>query len=282
MPIPAGPSGAEAGDGINGPCDDWTPFGDWTCNLTGAALAVTGEALTAATEVLYWASGQQFGLCTQTIRPCRRDCWGMGSYNWGRDLLPTWGGSPFSGWPTPALINGEWFNLVCGACGDNCSCTMISEAMLPGPVWSVTTVKVDGVTLTPDVDYRVDDNRILVRLGGEMWPACNDLSQADTEEGTWSATVEFGQPPPTLGGIAVGALAAEIAKLLVCDASCGLSPFFLSSFSRQGVSASFDTEQEFGNLPAVSLFIRTFNPNGLRGPAVAYNLDGPNFRRVGT
>jgi hypothetical protein len=242
------------------------------------SAAVSGDGLAAATEVLFYASGQQFGLCTQTLRPCRRDC--EGTY-WAGNQFPEWGGGLGSSWPVPALIDGQWYNLTCGTCGDNCSCSMISEAMLPAPVYDITEVKVDGVVLSPDA-YRVDDYRILVRLDGEMWPWCNDLSVGDTEVGTWSVTARFGQPPPVLGSIAVGELACEISKLIACDSGCKLSPFFLQSLNRQGVQFTFDPQQEFGMLPATSLFIKTFNPNGLRGRAQAYNLDGPTFRIVGT
>lgn len=278
MPIPAGPTTDEAASGLSGPCADWEPPAAWCCTLTGVAASVTGDALAAATEILFFASGQQFGLCEQTLRPCRRDC--EGTY-WGANQFPEWGGGLGSTYPQPALIDGQWYNLTCGTCGDNCSCSMISEAMLPGPVWDITEVKVDGVVLSAD-DYRVDDHRILVRLGGEMWPWCNDLSVADTEVGTWSVTARFGQPPPVLGSIAVGELACQIAKLIACDSSCVLSPFFLTSLNRQGVSMTFDPQQEFGMLPATSLFVKTFNPYGLRGRAQAYNLDGPTFRLAGT
>lgn len=278
MPIPAGSSGESSGAGIAGPCADWEPPDAWCCTLTGMAASVSGDALAAATEILFYASGQQYGLCEQTLRPCRRDC--EGTY-WTQGQFPEWGGGLGSSWPMPALIDGQWYNLTCGTCGDNCSCSDISEAMLPGPVYDITAVKVDGVTLNQDA-YRVDDHRILVRLDGGTWPWCNDLSVADTEVGTWSVTARFGQPPPRLGSIAVGELACELAKLIACDTSCKLSPFFLQSLNRQGVSLTFDPQQEFGMLPATSLFIKTFNPYHLRGRAQSYNLDGPTFRLVGT
>lgn len=272
MSIPAGETTGSGGTAglLGGPCTTWDPPTAWCCNLTGASAAVTGDALQAATEVLYNLSGQRFGLCEQTLRPCRRDCddgWvGSGSY------------------PQPALINGQWFNLVCGSCGDNCSCAFLSEALLPGPVYDITTVKVDGVELAPD-DYRLDDFHILVRLGGEAWPWCNNLTLDDSEVGTWSVTARFGEPVPALGALAVGELACELAKLLACDSSCRL-PAPLQSLNRQGISLTFiDPNEVFTDgrtgLYAPDLFIQTYNPHGLRGRARSYGLDSPTFRLTG-
>src|SRR5687767_8479863 len=135
-----------------GICESWVPpdGGNWACNLSTEAIAVSGIAFEAATEVLYALTARRFGLCTITLRPCRRDCfdtlwWRSG--NWWE----------FSGtYPMPALIGGLWFNITCGWCTGGCSCARVSEAVLPGPVHEVTEVKVDGTVLVKNVDYRLD------------------------------------------------------------------------------------------------------------------------------
>lgn len=259
-----------------GPCETWPV--KWRCSLSGEDPAVTGVALQAASEVLYQLSGQRFSSCEVTIRPCREECYSTG-----------WGG--WAGWwqygtyPQPAFINGTWYNLTCGTCGSGCSCTPLSEVFLPGPVQSVTEVKVDGVVLVSGVDYRVDDYRKLVRLGGAVWPYCNELNLADTEVGTWSVTVVYGESVPVLGQIAVGEIACSFLDYLnggECDLPAGLT-----DISRQGVSMTFanatvDLVAFFARFPMSYLFIKTFNPNGLMARARAYDLDGPDFRVVGT
>lgn len=257
------------------PCALWPV--KWTCNLTGVSAEVTGTALEAASEVLFMLSGQRFGLCEVTLRPCRRDCYGNYWRGWG-----SWW--EFGTYPQPALINGAWYNMVCGFCGDNCSCTFVSETLLPGPINSVTEVKVDGVVLIKGVDYRVDDYRKLVRLGG-VWPRCNDLNLADTEVGTWSTTIVYGEPVPTLGQLAVGELACEFIKLLTTG-ECDLPPG-VTNISRQGLSidlaeTSPDLLQFYAKFPISYLFLKTFNPSGLTIRPRMYDIDGPMYRATNT
>lgn len=259
-----------------GLCESWTPV--WTCAIPTGSYAVTGVAAEAATEVLHALSGRQFGLCTVTLRPCRRECYGV---SWP------------SGWveydrtyPNPQLVAGRWYNLGCSGCETDCSCSVISEAVLPGPVYDITEVKVNGAVLMPDVDYRLDDWRLLVRLN-DTWPTCNDLNLADTEEGTWSVTFRAGRPVPSLGQIAHGVLTAEFAKLLTCDATCAL-PQRVQSISRQGVDITLiDADRFFENsltgLYWPDKFIQTYNPNGLRQPSRIYDIDNPSrIRQLGT
>ena len=260
----------------SGPCDTWEAI--WDCNLTTEAIAATGIALQAATEVLYALSGRRFGLCSITLRPCRRDCFG--------DVWPFL--NDWSEWnrggPTPVLHRGQWFNITCGSCSTGCSCSIVSEAVLPGPVFDIAEVKVDGVIL-PTTGYRLDENRILVRLGGAEWPLCNDLNLDDTRPGTWSVTARIGEEVPILGKLAVGALAGEFAKAIACDSSCRL-PMPVQSIARQGVNITFlDPNQVFADgrtgLYMPDLFISAYNPEGLRRRSKAYNLDTAEPRRVG-
>lgn len=264
--------------GMLGVCEPWTPT--WQCALPTGSEAVTGTALQAASEVLYALSGRQFGLCQVTVRPCRSDCW-----------TGVW---PFGNWaqfgqsyPMPLLFRGLWYNVTCGTCQSGCSCSFVSEARLPGPVHDVVQVKVDGVPLVKGTDYRLDDYRILVRLGGEVWPLCNDLNLADTEVGTWSATFRQGQAVPTIGQLAVGILASEFTKLLMCDSSCAL-PKPVQSIARQGISVTFlDPNEVFKDgrtgLYLPDLFIQTTNPGALRRRSRVFDIDSLDTnRQLGT
>lgn len=265
-----------AGTDQTGPCEPWTPT--FTCALPVGAPAVSGLAVAAATEVLYALSGRQFGLCTETLRPCRRDCYGS---VWPYQDLAVYGAT----YPRPVLFAGDWYNLVCSACGTSCSCSVVSEALLPGPVHDVVQVKVDGVVLTPGTDYRLDSSRILVRLGAE-WPLCNDLNRMDDQPGTWSVTFRSGLDVPPLGAAAVGILAVEFMKLFLCDATCTL-PKPVQSLSRQGVNITFlDPNEVFANgrlgLYLPDLFIQTYNPDGHRQPPMVFDIDNPDrWRRLG-
>jgi hypothetical protein len=262
-----------------GPCEPWTPIwqtGECDVRLLTGAPEVTGVAVQVASEILYQLTAQQFGTCELTLRPCRRSCYG----NW-----------PYHDWweygtyPQPYWYAGTWYNLACSACNDSCSCIGLQETVLPGPVYAVSEVKVDGVVLTQGVNYRVDDYRKLVRIDGQLWPFCQDLTKDDTETGTWSTTVEFGVPVPTLGQLAAGELAAEIVKYLLCE-DCQL-PQGVVDVSRQGVSLTIGRVADlfktgFINLRMCDLFIKTTNPNQLQARSAVYDLDNPQFRLTGT
>lgn len=238
----------------------------------------------AAAEMLYNRTVQRFGLCTLTLRPCRSDCtdqwwpWRDGWWQW----------TSASVWPAPALIDGAWFNLVCGgsSCsGRGCSCRELSEALLPGPVHSITQVKVDGQVLTAGVDYRLDDHRRLVRRGGQHWPRCQRMDLDDDAEGTWSVTAVFGEPVPAHGRLALGQLAREMIAACLGE-ECQLSPN-VQTLVRQGVTMSLvDPETVFGHgrtgLTHVDSFISWANPGGLTSPPQVYDVDGPGWRRTDT
>jgi hypothetical protein len=262
-----------------GPCTAWDPI--WCCDLSAASLAVTGTAVQAATEILYHLSGQRFGLCEITIRPCRHECWpGVGGWP-GLDNWWQWGGL----YPQPLLFDGVWSNLTCGTCGDRCSCTQVCEAWLPGPVNAITQVKLDGTVLVSGVGYRVDDFHKLVRLGGPCWPVCQDMTLADTEVGTWSVSFVFGEAVPVIGRYAVGELACEIARS--CTGQACKLPANATQITRQGVTIDFPTYAELLQNGSLSLrwcdlFMATYNPSRLRAAPAVYDVDGPSFRRVGT
>lgn len=261
---------------LGGPCQPWDVL--WPCTVTCESPQVTAQAVEVATEVVWALTGRQFGLCEVTLRPCRRECtdfpWpGDGTYN-------EWAGSS---WLGPQLIGGQWFNVVCGRCTQGCSCTSISEVLLPAPVHSVVQVKVDGVVVSGS-GYRLDDNRLLVRLGAD-WPTCNDLNLADTEPDTWSVTARYGLEVPAGGAWAVGELACELIRAMEGE-DCRL-PRNVTQLVRAGATLQFPPLHELlesghTGLYLVDQFVATWNPAGLRRRSGVYSVDRPPHRRTGT
>lgn len=259
------------------PCEAWPVT--WTCDIAATDQETLDLAVNVATQILYALTGRQFGFCTVTLRPCRDDCqeapWPGGDW-----LL--WPGRQI--WPQPALIAGLWYNLTCGTCGTNCSCSTISEVTLPAPVTSIVQVRVDGQVLVTGA-YRVDDNRTLVRIDGGTWPRCNDLAKSDAAVGTWSVTAKFGRAVPDLCQLAVGELACELLRAIRGD-DCRL-PRQLQSLTRQGVSIQFPnvtellTEGRLG-LYLCDLAITTYNAAGLARQSRTFRVDRPSPRRAGT
>jgi hypothetical protein len=264
----------------SGPCENWPPIcDDFPAEPTQAQQDLIDAAVQAATEVLWNRTHRRFGLCTMKIRPCREDCW---------PTIPSgWHNLSGLSWPFPVLVGGQWINLACGSCIGSCSCSRISQAVLPSPVATVSEVKVDGAVLDPST-YRVDDWRLLVRLDGDEWPRCNDLRLADTEPGTWSVTASYGEQVPTLGSLAVGELASAIYKGCP-EANAGPCPLPVATIrqvTRQGVTTiHFDAETAFAKgkvgLYYPDLFIATYNPSGRRR-AKLYDMDKQRRRNVGS
>lgn len=211
-----------------------------------------------------WTAGR-YGTCPVTIRPCRQEC------HEGRSSF-LGGGPGGSGGFTPVLIGGDWYNITCGVCGDRCGCGDTVPALrLPGPVHSVERVVIGREVLPADA-YAVDNSGLLLRLDGQPWPACQDMSapsapaeplvtgivpDAGPPEGGGTVTVSgagFLEPDPDDpapltfevtylrgldvphgGRVAAGVLACELAKDACGDRSCRL-PRRVSSVDRQGVS----------------------------------------------
>ncbi|QDH93270.1 head-to-tail adaptor [Microbacterium phage Cressida] len=196
-----------------------------------------------AIDLLWNWTDRLYGVCPTTIRPCRDDCGGNdGSATfWGRGprFDPSFprqgrGGMSTGGW-TPVLIGGAWKNVGCG-CLSACQCTIdgAHALSLPGPIVSVTQVRIDG-EVVPASAYRVDHKRLLVRIDGGTWPACQDLLAEPTEEGTFEIIYERGLPVPVGGMVAAGRLACELAMDSCGDDNCAL-PERLTSITRQGMT----------------------------------------------
>jgi hypothetical protein len=227
-------------------------------------------ALDVATELVWRLSGRRYGLCEITVRPCRQPCAQSAA-------APAWpvGGYPGGGF-LPTLRDGQWINMVCGQCGDDCHCGTLCEVVLPGPVDSITSVKLDGVVLDP-AQYVVFDHRTLARTGGECWPTCQDLTLPDDEPGTWSVTYRQGIPVPPGGQAAAAVLACELGKACAGASGCRL-PKRVQTVTREGVTLGFLDPMTFlqdglTGLYEVDLWLRSVNPRGLAEGARVYSPD---------
>lgn len=280
MPVinPIPPTGVGPGEGSDfGPCENWPV--QFLCELSAESAPVTGFAVAMATETLWALSGMRFGLCNVTLRPCRRECF---TTPFPPDGWAQW---PWTGtYPQPALIGGSWFNLVCGSCPGTCSCTTVSEFVLPAPVHEIIEIKIDGTPMASGA-YRLDNNRIVVRTDGGQWPFCNDLSLDDTEPGTWSVTATFGEVIPDGARLAMGQLVCEIIRAAL-GGDCKL-PAGIQQLVRQGVTISYPDVGELfrqgrTGLYLVDMFLAAWNPYNLRQRSRVYRVDQPTVRRAGT
>ena len=258
-----------------GPCSVWPV--ECCCDLDNYNESTLEIVQRAASEILWAASGRQFGECAITAWPCRDECFDT-PYRYG---IPGYGDT--GQWPNPALIGGVWYNLGCvGSCHGGCSCNEVDQFTLPDNAVRVTDITIDGVAL-PTGSYMLQSNRFVVRTDGDEWPRCNDLTQL-SGEGTWTVTFVVGNEVPALGKLAAGELMCELLKACKDDDGCVL-PANLQSLTRQGVAQNFIDPREFmadgfTGIYNVDLFVRTFNPNGLTSRSRSYSPDAPDSRRV--
>ncbi|MDG4796952.1 hypothetical protein [Micromonospora sp. WMMD1082] len=229
-------------------------------------------ARTAATdlarEVLWSLSGRRFGLCSLTVRPCRR-----GTYD---------------GWlrrePWLTLPYGSLAVTWCGCVGfGSCECVpAAAEVSLNGPVYDVIQAMVDGEVLSPEA-YVVQDRRWLVRVDGGSWPWTQDLTLGDDQPGAWAVTYRRGVQVPVGGQVAAGQYACEVAKALTGDSTCRL-PRRVQSVVRQGVQATFVDPSQLvkdgmTGLPEVDQWLRVVNPHRLPRDSVVWSPDLDRGRR---
>jgi hypothetical protein len=254
-------------------CESWPVV--WCCDLSQLSpppTGVTGYALEAASEILWEATGRQFGNCPVTVRPCRRNC----GAEWPTDLVWADGILASTGYPWPTLLDGVWINLACGRCVGTCDCSFSSEVLFPDPV-RIVDVTIDGESL-PASGWVLYDGQRLVRTDGE-WPLCQDW-HVTGGPGAWSVTVQVGSPVPRLGQLAVGVLACEFVKACTLGSDgCDL-PNWVLEVVRQGVRIRFGEvarfmEHGFTGLYIPDKFIGTFNPSNIRDRARAYSPDLP-------
>jgi len=193
-----------------------------------AAAALTSD-------ILYSLTNRQWpGTCPRTVRPGLRvanNCW---TWWWGPEADPWF---PYLPVPYATLPRRP---------------EPSARLRLPGPIASVTTITVDGATLTSGVDYQLVGRNVIERLGGETWPFTNDLTRAastprgDAADPAWAITYEWGADPPAAGLAIAEVLYCEIAAGLAGSDDCRLLwGARLTSVNRRGVSLTFESIAAF-------------------------------------
>jgi hypothetical protein len=222
----------DARAGLLGACE-W-PVDYSACGASSIPASGIAKYEDMAVEFLWRWTDQQFGVCEDTIRPCRQDCFaGVSTYG-----PPPHGGAPFQ----PVLLRGSWFNVGCGGgCGDRCGCSSSRALRFETPITDVVEVQMGGEVLSPDA-YRVDDHRFLIRQDGGEWPYCQNMNRPLGDDDTWAVTVRVGAEVPIGGQVAAGKLALELYKAACGAAGCEL-PKRVQSISRQGVTVSMMLDQ---------------------------------------
>lgn len=258
-----------------GPCTPWVDAADvFACGPCASIAdadqddALAARAAAAASQLLFYASGQRFpGECETTVRPCAQRS--GTSWSWAVE------GTSYA------------TRTLCTCASNRCACGALDEITLGGkPIREVEEVKVDGDVLVEGTHYRVDDWRYLSRIDGEGWPCCQDDALPDTEPNTFSVTFTYGQDPPELGVFAAQHLACDIYKGCQGD-ECKVDER-VTNMVRQNTSFTFVSPGDLGivqgrwktGLKTVDLFLAQFGRR--RRGYVASPDVGPRVRRTGT
>lgn len=250
-----------------GVCSGWAEYSQETKD----------QALILASTFLWAATGRRYGSCPVTIRPARARGWEPVQYQ----VFPVTPGAQGLNQPGgPFLFGGQWFNAGCAiACCGNRECALV----LRGPVTGVEDVFVDGELVLASA-YRVDVSRgvyLLVRIDGECWPICQNLTAEPTEPGTFEVTYDVGVaiPPALLTALAL--LACEYGKSLTGGA-CAL-PARMTRLSRQGIEVEVappDPENGLTGIKIVDDIVTALNPSRRHSPPRVMSPDLDNCDRI--
>jgi hypothetical protein len=246
----------------------------YTCDQSDDAdVAEWAEQM--AIEIVWAASGRQFGLCTKTYRPCVIGCEPQPMINEWRLIGVKGAFAGVGAWDS----NLGWDLSIMGCgCRDSCSCTRLEQFELsPKPVRQVHEVTIDGAVLDESA-YRLSKNR-LIRVDGEAWPLCQDWTVNADQPGAWTVKMTYGRPVPFGGRVAAGVLAGELTKAVCGDDTCEL-PRRVQTITKAGVTVGFVDPMQFLNegktgLYEVDLWLVSVNPNRLARRARVYRVDDP-------
>lgn len=263
-------------------CDPW-PLDLSCCDLPEDTSAETIERWQRVASALLWRlSGMRWGpSCPVQVRPCRRACMESSPLTIQGGTVGPW--IPYKG------VDGVWRNASTCGCTSDCSCGELCEVYLPGPVYDIVSVDVDGEVLTrPDSDsegfgdYRVDAPGLLVRTDGECWPDCQDMASPPGVEGTFTVTYRTGLPLDDLAIAAVSELTCHYIKGCGGSSGCGCKANRNATrVSRQGFEVAMAdptllySEGRTG-LPIADAWLAAVNPHRLASASRAYS---PDFRR---
>lgn len=257
---------------------------------------VTEETITVwqrvASEYLWMMTGRRLGpSCPVTVRPCRKSCVDAG---WLSGRYLNQGQYQATGGFIPYMLNGRMYNATLCGCDAECHCgPELCEIELPGPVYDIVDVQLDGFTVD-SATYALYDARYLTRINDtssgteteRCWPACQDMTLTPAHPNTFSVTYRTGLNLSGMATMAVTELTAHFIR--GCNGGCGCGTGTrqnLQRLSRQGVELEFaDPQQLFDDgrtgIELVDFFIRSQNPHGLGSQLRVLSPDAPKRPRI--
>ena len=275
------------------PIDRANACWDVPATTTEAQIVLMQQA---ASDYLWARTGRRLGpSCPVVVRPCRKSCFdGYGLS--GRFLNQ--GQYQSTGGYFPYMANGRMYNATLCGCVSDCHCgPELCEITLPGPIFDITEVMIDGTVVDP-FTYSVYNGNTVTRMNspavGETpetnrcWPACQDMTLEGQLPNTFTITYRTGLRLSSLATLAVTELTAHLIRGCAgCGDGCGGGSLRqnLRSKTRQGVDLEFvDPQQVFNDdrtgIQVVDWFIKSTNPQGLGSQLRVLSPDAPRRPRI--
>jgi hypothetical protein len=265
------------------PCTPWVTGDDVAdcCEVETSSGVLFDAAAEQASALLFELSGRLFpGECgPKTVRPPCHGCacgyqvlsrgYVVGPWNW----------------------NGGVYSSLCDYCLVSCSPSRIK---LSGyPVREIDEIKIDGDVVDPSL-YTLWKRRYVTRLDDGHWPYQQNLTLADTEDGTFSISYTYGADPPEIGIAAAAQLGCEIYNACANGGAgaidCAL-PAGVTRVTRQGITIEKQAFVSWGyigknqrgfapgwktGLSLVDAFLNAYNQAGIMRRPVFW---GPGHRQ---
>lgn len=197
------------------------------------------DAITSSSELLYALSGRKFpGELEATVRPFPKSPT-LGGRN--RNIIwpgNTWGVC----WGYPHMICEAPTQLGLGRT----------------PLNEIIEVVINGEVFDP-INYRIEDQKWLVRTDCCAWPMCG-CSCDD-----FTISFKFGEGPPQLGTDAALILSAEMYRFMTPGGKNCRLPSRVTSIVRQGVSIALIDPMDFmksglTGIYQIDMFLMAYNP----------------------
>lgn len=236
-------------------CPTW-PHETWAEVQNGTDRPLTADEASAlsawrmASSRLHRMTAFRWGLCDDLVRPCgRRTCCSPGRAGWGE--------------------------RGCG-CRDDCSAGC--SILLPGPVFDVVRVTVDGTELAEGADYFVSGAGALVRRDG-CWPHTQDMGAACGEEGSfcvhYTRGINPGASPDAIK--AASQLTCHLFETM-CGTDCSVNIRGATKVKRGGVEYERSPDRRDTGVVATDDWLDLVNPRRIRQLPYVRSLDLPKWQ----
>lgn len=236
-------------------------------------------AIALASKILWAASGRRYGTTGRTVRPCYEGDHAFGFHGRSDNR------------------HDDLDVHVHSYSGYTCTCSL-PELKLPGPIAAVEEIIYNGTVLDPSAyaikTYGHQARRVLLRLDGESWWCCNDLTaspqtvaESDDSCPAWEVTYHQGRMVP-LEAVGIATAFAEQLARARCGGRCAENVSAgVTKIARRGTTREYEAPaaaQALGVMSDLPSYARDWltavNPSRLPRRTQIISATDANRRRL--